>query len=271
MKTEKLNNCKAFQVCFITDDENGKPMCAKTASVTGENIVDAYAAAAEKYGEKQRFNVYPLATLDNPESVLDLAEYARRHFWKWELRNNNAVLSALNRSEWDTEDETQDAALSILSTLAENPAADMFTAYRAAFNSLASGRDRLFRKSEVEYNPAAVFCNPFIDRKQIATFPRLASLFGKATDSADLTEKQRDVIELYQHGITAAAVMERMNITKRAYYKLFYKGLYKILSAAIELDFNPATGEVGGTIVDSGIDIDSVFDAQETYKRRAAM
>lgn len=266
MKTEKLNNCKAFQVCFISDDENGKPICTKTASVTGENIVDAYAAAAEKYGEKQRFNVYPLATAENPASVIDLAEYARRHFWKWELRNNNAVLSALNRSEWDVEDETQDAVLAILSALAENPAVDMFTAYRAAFNSLASGRDRLFRKSECEYNPAALFCNPFIDRKQIATFPRLASLFARAKDAAELTEKQLDVIELYQHGITAAAVMERMNITKRAYYKLFYKGLYKILSAAVALD-----GETLDTFTESGIDAAAVQDALDTYKRRAAM
>ena len=260
------NKLKQFQICELVKDSDNKETCGETTVINAVNLSDAYNAAAYLVGGFwEKYRVYPYATPDDGESVLDLAEYARRHFWKWELRNNNAVLSALNRSEWDTEDETQDAALSILSTLAENPAADMFTAYRAAFNSLASGRDRLFRKSEIEYNPAAIFCNPFIDRKQIATFPRLASLFGKATDSADLTEKQRDVIELYQHGITAAAVMERMNITKHAYYKLFYKGLYKTLASAVALD-----GDALPTFAESGLATADVMDALNTYKTRAS-
>lgn len=256
------NKLKQFQICELVKDSDNKETCGETTVINAVNLSDAYNAAAYLVGGFwEKYRVYPYATPDDGESVLDLAKYARTQFWKWELRNNAAALVALNRSTWDTEDEIQDAALAILAALDENPDMTMFDLYRIAYNVLASNRDRLFRRSEHEYNPAALFCNPFIDRKQIATFPRLASLFARAKDAAELTEKQLDVIELYQHGITAAAVMERMNITKRAYYKLFYKGLYKILAAAVALD-----GETLDTFTESGIDAAAVAAALAKYK-----
>lgn len=257
-----MKQLNMYQVCKV----NGKGK-ARTVTVIGtvqaSSIADAYVAAMET-ASVDNWIVYPLATLADGESVYRLAEYACRQFHKWEMRNNNAALSVLNRSTWDKEDERQDAAAAIVETLIDDKTATMCTAFLAAYNRLAAGRDRLFRKSEVEYNPGAMFCNPFVERQARATFPALAALIAKATGAAGLTEKQAETLEMYESGTTCAAALELLGITKRAYYCNLYAAFYKVLAKAVEMD-----GDSFPTFAAAGIDKGDVIDAMLAYAKRA--
>lgn len=256
---EKLNN---YQICALNG--KGKDRTATAiATMQAENLADAYAAILETH-DKGNVVVYPLATLADGETVYTLADYARRQFNKWELRNNNAVMSALNRSTWDKEDERQDAAAAIVATLTDDENATMYTAFLAAYNKLAAGRDNLFRKSEAEYNPGAMFCNPFTERKARATFPRLAALIARATEAAGLTDKQAEVLEMYESGTTCAAALELLEISKRSYYQNLYTAMYKTLKTAAEMD-----GEHAPTFTAAGIDRSDISDALAAYAKRA--
>ena len=256
---EKLN---MYQVCHISG--KGKDKTATAArTIEAESLADAYTATMETDGGKD-FLVYPLATLTDGESVYRLAAYACKQFNKWEMRNNNAVMSVLNRSTWDKEDERQDAAAGIVATLADDENATMYAAFLAAYNKLAAGRDGLFRKSEVEYNPGAMFCNPFIERKARATFPALAALIAKATEAAGLTDKQAETLDMYESGTTCAAALELLEITKRAYYCNLYAAFYKVLAKAAEMD-----GEAAPTFAAAGIDKADLADALAAYAKRA--
>lgn len=256
---EKLN---MYQVCFISGKGKDKTATAGH-TVQAETLAAAYAATLETDNGKD-FIVYPLATLADGGSVYALADYTCKQFNKWEMRNNNAVMSVLNRSTWDKEDERQDAAAAIVATLTDDCNATMYTAFLAAYNKLAAGRDGLFRKSEVEYNPGAVFCNPFIERKARATFPRLAALIARATEMAGLTDKQAEVLDMYESGTTCAAALELLEITKRAYYCNLYAAFYKTLVRAVEID-----GPDVPTFTAAGIDKTDVADALAAYAKRA--
>ena len=130
---EKLN---MYQVCFISGKGKDKTATAGH-TVQAETLADAYAATLETDNGKD-FIVYPLATLADGGSVYALADYTCKQFNKWEMRNNNAVMSVLNRSTWDKEDERQDAAAAIVATLTDDCNATMYTAFLAAYNKLAA-------------------------------------------------------------------------------------------------------------------------------------
>lgn len=261
MKTAKLNS---YQVCIVAADESGKTVCTATENITAESMIDAYETALEKYGDNDSIRVYPLVNPADAESVYRFAEYARKQDKKWRIANDAAAVAAFNETPEDAADALQNAALAVLAVLAENPAADMFTVYRAAAALLKAERAKLYRISETEYNPAWAFHNPFISRRNLQTMPRLASLIRRAIDAADLTEKQAEIISEYGKGITAAAIMERHSITKRAYYCTYYAAVYKVLKTAADMD-----GETFPTFTAYGITAADVTDALNTYAKRA--
>lgn len=262
---KKLNS---FQVCHVA----GKGKDSKvldTYTTHAETLADAYTTAqaetaAQEHAAQVVTLVYPLATLDNGETIVELADYVRRQFWKWELRNSHAVLSALNRSTWDEQDEQQTAAAAIVETMVERPGATMWDCYRAARAALDSERDKLFRKSEVEYMPGVMFCNPFREEKPRATYPRLARLIAQATEAAGLTDKQAEVLDMYQSGTTCAAALELLGITKRSYYQNLYVAFFKVLDTAATMD-----GDGVPTFQAAGITAQDVADALEAYAKRA--
>lgn len=257
---EKLNN---YQICFVTT--NGKTTkCTGTETITAESLADAYLTANESHGETSEFFVYPLATFADGESQYRLADYCRKQFWKWEVRNNNAVMSALNRSTWDKEDERQDAVTEVWECLVKNPSATMFEAYHKAMNKLSASRDKLFRKNEYEYNPNALFTNPFVEYVAMATYPKLNALIKTAKDKADLTEKQLEILELYEKGIAPSDIQTQLDIAKRTYYQHYYTAIYKILRTAVELD-----GDGTPTFAESGLDSADIAEAVLAYAKRA--
>lgn len=256
---EKLN---MYQVCYTTDGKGKNRKVTATETVNGESLVDVYTAISERDNVTTPFVVYPLATLDSGESVYMLADYVAKQYNKWKLRNNAAVMPTLKKSLHDKEDERQTAATAVCAALADG-AANMYETFNAAYNALTAESDKLYRISATEYNPAALFCNPFMERKLRATFPALCRLIAKATDAAALTEKQAEVLEMYESGTTCADALELLEINKRSYYQHLYTALYKILTKAAEIDKD------GATFAAAGISMQDVADAIAAYGKRA--
>lgn len=251
-----------YQICYVSEGKGKQRQVTNTAMLNADNIVDAYTATEEAATNNADYIIYPFATLtDNGESIYTLADYVCKQHFKWELRNNAAALAALKKSLHDKEDERQTAAAAIVAALADN-ADNMYIVFNAAYNAVAAIRDNLYRISEVEYNPSAAFCNPFAVRKVEATYPQLCRLIKKATEEANLTEAQMQVLNMYESNTTCAAACVLLNITKRAYYKHLYKAFYKVLAAAVELDKN-------GIFAAAGIAEEDVAAALATYEKRA--
>lgn len=251
-----------YQICYVSEGKGKQRQVTNTAMLNADNIVDAYTATEEAITNNADYIIYPFATLtDNGESIYTLADYVCKQHFKWELRNNAAALAALKKSLHDKEDERQTAAAAIVAALADN-ANNMYIVFNAAYNAVAAIRDNLYRISEVEYNPSAAFCNPFTVRKVKATYPQLCRLIKKATEEANLTEAQMQVLNMYESNTTCAAACVLLNITKRAYYKHLYKAFYKVLAAAVELDKS-------GIFAAAGITEEDTAAALATYEKRA--
>lgn len=250
-----------YQICYVSEGKGKKRQVTDTATITADNIVDAYTATEESATTAADYIIYPFAAADNGESIYTLADYVCKQHYKWELRNNAAALPALKKSLHDKEDERQTAAAAIVAALADN-ADNMYIVFNTAYNALAAMRDNLYRISEVEYNPSAAFCNPFIKKELKATYPQLCRLIKKATETAELTEAQMQVLNMYESNTTCAAACTLLNITKRAYYKHLYKAFYKVLAAAVELDKS-------GIFAAAGITAEDTAAALATYEKRA--
>lgn len=255
---KKLNN---YQACHITRDEDKRYTVTATEPVQAETLAAAYESAS---GDVV---ILPMASIVDGDSIQELAQYTVRQFHKWELRNNNAVLSALNRSTWDEEDEHGTAALAILDGLTAEPDMNMFDLYRLAASRLYVERRSLFRKSEAEYNPDRLFCN-MEPRAIRETFPGLCGLMRRAkdalTDADELTAAQIDVLEMYGNGISVVDISEKTGKNRKNVYKLLYKAEYKLLLKMAELD-----GADLDTFTQSGIDRETVLETLETYEKRA--
>lgn len=240
-----------YQICYLSEGKGKQRQVTNTAMLNANNIVDAYAATEETVTNNADYIIYPFATLtDNGESIYTLADYVCKQHFKWELRNNAAALAALKKSIQDKEDERQAAAAAIVAALTDN-ADNMYIVFNAAYNAVAALRDNLCRISEIEYNPSAAFCNPFAVRKVKATYPQLCCLIKKATEEANLTEAQMQVLNMYESGTTCAYVCDMLKITKHAYYCSLYAAMYKVLSAAVEMDKHSIFAAAGITEEDN--------------------
>lgn len=250
-----------YQVCYVSEGKGKQRQVKAATMINAENIVDAYTATEEAATNNADYIIYPFASIDNGESIYTLADYVCKQHFKWQLRNNAAALAALKKSIHDKEDERQTAAAAIVAALPDN-ADNMYNVFISAYNALAAARDKLYRVSEVEYNPSAAFCNPFVVREVKATYPHLCRLIKKATEEASLTEAQMQVLNMYESNTTCAAACALLNITKRAYYKNLYKAFYKVLSAAVALDKS-------GIFAAAGIMEEDIAAALATYEKRA--
>lgn len=257
---KKLHN---YQVCHVSG--RGKySRLLDSHIIQAQTLADAYTAAQKDAVPQVVTLVYPFATLDDGDSIMELADYVRRQWWRWEIKNTSAELAGMNRATWDEDDEQQTAATAIVETMVENPGATMWDCYRAARAALAAERDKLFRKSEAEYMPGVMFCNPFREEKPRATYPRLARLIAQATNEARLTNKQREILVMYQSGTTCAVALEFLAIAKRSYYQSLYAAFFKVLETAAWID-----GVETPTFAEAGITAQDVADALDAYAKRA--
>lgn len=224
-----------YQICITKRNGNDTAVTA-TATIAAATIADAYTAADNMPHDKTAaMRVYPYATADNADSVMDLAAYALRSFEKWERRNNYAVMNPINRTEEERQDLKQSAALAILETLHKNAAATMFDCSTAAFDTIAAIQKAYERKAEREYNPDWITCN-ITPKKAKATFPELDRLVKKAIAAADLTDNQTAVLYAVYGGNTAADFAAMQGISKQSAYKAANAAYCKIVTAMIELD-----------------------------------
>ena len=262
------NKNRTYQACYFQNEtamQRKQREIVFTAIVQAETLVAAYGSAKVVNGYD--YLVYPLATLDNGDSVLNLAKYSVHQFRKSELRNNRSVMSALNRSTWDREDELQDACVAIVEGLTAYPTADMASLYKLAINRLSSQRDKTISKNEQEYNPDCLFCN-MAETSIKESFPALCDLVRRAKTELDFDgatpEGQADILRMYENGISVIDIAEKKGINRSNTYKYLYKAQYKVLRKMVELD-----GPDLPTFALAWLDVEDVQAALAAFKRRA--
>lgn len=240
-----------YQVCILNKaTETTKATVKHTALVEADNIMQATAQAEGKY-DRASFRVYPYCTAQDGEGQMELARHTLRSVEHWERRNNNAVLEPFKRTPEDREDFIMCACVAFAVIFAENPSADMHTLKTAAFSAIRAEQARRDRNSEREYLPGWSACN-ITPRTAKATFPALDRLTRKAVETADLTERQMQVLNMaYQDGATTRDIASALNIAQSTVRDALATAYYKVLLQMVELDRNlRAFTEAGYTAED---------------------
>lgn len=251
-----------YQVCAIDKD-------AKTATaleiISADSLQAAVEIANSKY-PKSTTRVYPLVTLADADSVIAMAKFALASVENWERRNNYAVMNPIKRSQWDREDYISIATVAIIATLTDNPIATMYDVKSAAFSAIAAEQKSKERNSEREYLPGWNMCN-VQPRKPRSTCPALDRLIILAIDSADLSETQREILEMsYSDGMSVADIIEATNKTKRTIYQTLYRAYYWVLSKAVDID-----GANLPTFKRAGYELEAILDTLATLRKRGGM
>lgn len=254
MKTE-------YQVCTIAKD-------GKTAKVLETISADSLQSAVEIVGDKYPRNttrVYPLVTLENPDSITAMARFTLASVENWERRNNYAVMNPQSRNQWDREDYISIATIAIISTLTDNPGATMFDVKSAAFSAIRAEQGKQERNSEREYMPGWIGCN-IQPREARATCPALDRLIDRAVETAELSETQREVLEMsYSDGMSVADIAEKTGKYRSKVYKNLYRAYYWVLTKAVEID------TTGDTFRRAGYTMEDVQEMIETLRKRGEM
>lgn len=136
---------KKYQICTVNKEK-------RTAAILETVDAEALKDAVEMAGKYPRTTtrVYPLVTLDNPETIVEMARFTLASVENWERRNNYAVMNPAKRNQCDREDYSSIATVAILDTLTENPAATMYEVKSAAFSAIghtSSGKTGIAKKS----------------------------------------------------------------------------------------------------------------------------
>ena len=242
-----------YQICIIEQADKEKKVKAtvkQTYTLHADNINQATTTAQENHDrktmelQKLSIRVYPYCiTADkdgNPildgEATMELARHTLRSVERWERSNDNAVLEPVKRTAEDREDFIMTACEAFASVFAENPSANMHEMKTAGFSAIRREQAKRDRNSEREYNPGFASCN-LLPRVAKATFPDLDRLIMKAVETADLTEKQAEILNMsYQDGMSAQDIADAVGVKRNAIYRLLYKAYDKVLSTMVELD-----------------------------------
>lgn len=253
---------KKYQICTV-DKENRTATILET--VDAETIKDAV-EMAEKY-PRSTTRVYPLVTLDNPETVVDMARFTLASVENWERRNNYAVMNPVKRSMWDREDYASIATVAILDTLTTDPAATMYAVKSAAFSAIRAYQQRQDRNSEKEYMPGWSGCN-VAPRLPRSTFPALDRLMKQAIDATapTLSPVQMEVFTLsYGEDMSAADIAERTGKARQNVYKNLARAYYWVLSTAVEMD------KGGRIFAQAGYTPEDIAETLATMRKRGGM
>ncbi len=252
-----------YQVCAIDKD-------AKTATaleiISAGSLQAALEIANSKYSRKTT-RIYPLVTMDNPESIMEMAKFTLASVENWERRNNYAVLNPIKRNQWDKEDYTSIATIAIITTLTDNPGATMYDVKSAAFAAIRAYQAKQDRNSEREYNPGWITCN-MQPRFPRATCPALDRLISRAVDATapTLSPAQMEVFTMsYQEEMSAADIAEKTGKARQNVYKNLAKAYYWILSKAVELDMD------GAIFAGAGYTPDDIAETLATMRKRGGM
>lgn len=258
MKAENNKN-KLFQVVRISAD--GKSAEA-LKTISADSMKAAYLLLSE--AEKENCRVYPFAALDSAESVYNLAKYVVRNLIEIALSRNTTTDSGYNGMRESLygmrDDMTQTAALAIVECLTSDEN-NMFTVYRYAYRECEKMRNALANRAAREFSPDWIFNTLSTLPAARATYPRLCAAIRAGKCAAMLSEKQIEVIEAYERGITCTDICAANGITKRAYYTRLYSALYAILCAAVDTDSK--------AFFEAGFSRASVNDALATFAQRA--
>ena len=257
-----MNATTEYQVCAI---DHAAKTAAVLETITAETLQNAAAVANAKYKGKA-IRIYPLVTMDNPDTITEMAKFTLASVENWERRNNYAVMNPIKRSQWDKEDYTSIATLAIIATLTDNPGANMYQVKSAAFSAIRAYQQKQDRNSEKEYNPGWVACNiqPRLPR---ATCPALDRLISRAIDATapTLSPAQVEVFTLsYQQEMSAADIAEKTGKNRNNVYKGLYRAYYWILSKAVELDTD-------GILERAGYTPDDIAETLATMRKRGGM
>lgn len=254
---------KQYQVCKLDK-------AAKTATaleiIKADTLKDAAEMANAKH-PRDTTRIYPLVTLDNPDTITEMAQFTLASVENWERRNNYAVMNPIKRSTWDKEDYTSIAAVSIIATLTDNPGATMYDVKSAAFSAIRAYQAKQDRNSEREYNPGWIACN-MQPRFPRATCPALDRLISRAVDAAapTLSPVQMEVFTLsYGEEMSAADIAEKTGKARQNVYKNLAKAYYWILTKAVELDKD------GAAFAAAGYTPDDIAETLDTMRKRGGM
>lgn len=250
---------KLFQVVRISAD--GKSAEA-LKTISAENMKTAYNLLSE--AERETNRIYPYAALDNAESIYNLAKYVVRNLIEIALSRNTTTDSGYNGMRESLhgmrDDMIQTAALAIVECLTDGEN-NMFAVYRSAYRACEKMRNALANRSAREFSPDWIFNTLSTLPAARATYPRLCAAIRAGKSASALSEKQIEVIEAYERGITCADICAANDITKRAYYTRLYSALYAILCAAVDTDSK--------AFFEAGFSRASVNDALAMFAKRA--
>lgn len=252
-----------YQVCTI---DTGAKTAKAVDTISAETLSAAVEIANGKYG-RDTIRIYPLVTLDNPESITEMARFTLASVENWERRNNYAVMNPVKRSVWDKEDYVSIATIAIIATLTDNPGATMYDVKSAAFSAIRTEQSRLDRNSEREYVPGWITCNVQPrDFQPRATCPALDKLIKKAIAETDLTETQKEVFTMsYMEEMSAADIAAATGKNRSKVYKGLYRAYYWVITKAIELDKNLTV------FSRAGYTADDIAETLATLRKRGEM
>lgn len=251
-----------YQVCAIDKD-------AKTATaletISADNLQNAVDIANGKY-PRDTIRVYPLVTLENADSITEMARFTLASYENWERRNNYAVMNPAERNQWDREDLLSIATIAIIATLTDNHGATMYDVKSAAFSAVATEQRRRERNSEREYMPGWIGCN-VMPREARSSCPALDKLIISAVDNAELSATQAQVLMMsYSDGMSAIEIAQEMGKNRSSVYKNLYRAYYWVLSKAAELD-----GAELPTFKRGGYTAEDVAEMLVTLRQRGGM
>lgn len=253
---------KKYQICTVNKEK-------RTAAILETVDAEALKDAVEMAGKYPRTTtrVYPLVTLDNPETIVEMARFTLASVENWERRNNYAVMNPAKRNQCDREDYSSIATVAILDTLTENPAATMYEVKSAAFSAIRAYQQRQDRNSEKEYMPGWSGCN-VVPRLPRSTFPALDRLVKKAIDEAapTLSPVQVEVFTMsYVEDMDASDIAERTGKARQNVYKNLARAYYWVLSKALEMDKN------GDIFSGAGYTQEDIAETLATLRKRGGM
>lgn len=253
---------KKYQICTVDKE---KRTAAVLETVDAETLKEAVEVAG-KY-PRTTTRVYPLVTLENPDTIVEMARFTLASVENWERRNNYAVMNPVKRSQWDREDYSSIATVAILDTLTENPRATMYDVKSAAFSAIRAYQQRQDRNSEKEYMPGWSGCN-IAPRLPRSTFPALDKLMKQAIDATApaLSPVQMEVFTLsYGEDMAAADIAERTGKARQNVYKNLARAYFWVLSKAVEMD------KGGHIFAQAGYTPDDIAETLATLRKRGGM
>lgn len=199
---------------------------------------DSYNAAKEKANELVKENtlytVYPYITIENANDnggkmLADLANSCYWSFWHWALKNNRAAETLLTLHTNLFEDLKQEAALGIWEIIASHKLYNMDDCFNNGFDYIRRCVQNSHTKNTREYNPDFSMCN-MTPRKPKATCKLTTMAVRKAMNAVyeTLTEKQKQILDMYCDGISFGNMAEILGRDKKTIHETFYRIIYKI-------------------------------------------